>query len=84
MVKVKIDKEKYPTTIDISRSNAKFYGWFSLNGKRAGTVWRMSEVYVANEDFDRKRHSKDNRPKQFKAANLKELARVIENGFSVM
>lgn len=83
MLKVKIDKEKCPTT-DFGRSNAKFYGWFSLNGKRAGIVWRMSEVYVTNEDFDRKRHSKDNRPKQFKAANLKDLICVIENGFSVM
>lgn len=84
MVKVKIDKEKYSTTTDIGRSNSKFYGWFSVNGKREGTVWRFPDRYVANEDFDCKRHSKDNRPKQFKGANLKELASVIETEFSVM
>lgn len=84
MVKVKIDKENQPTTTDFGRSNAKFYGWFSVNGKREGTVWCFPDYYVANEDFDRKRHFRDNRPKQFNGANLKELASVIETEFGVM
>lgn len=60
-------------------SNAKFYGFGYADGKRIGTVWKFNGgYYVFNEDFDRKVHGKDNRPKQCKGKTLAVLKQSIK------
>ena len=73
-MKVKFEKEKYPSTPEIGWSNAKFYAFCIVDGKRYGTTWRFNDgKYVINQDFDRRIHSRENRPKQIVGNTLAEL-----------
>lgn len=63
-------------------SPARFYGFGYADGKRIGTVWKFNDGhYVFNEDFDRKVHSKDNRPKQCKGRTLAVLKQSMKEVF---
>ena len=77
---VKIEKEKYHTIQEVGWSNADFYGYGIVNGKRMGTVWKFKEdgSYIFNEDFDRKVHSAARRPQRVKGMTLRELKENIE------
>ena len=65
-----------------SMLGTKFYGWASVNGKRIGTVWKKYKGgYYCNEDFDSNRHSRKNRPRQFRGQTLAELKNNIDSRF---
>lgn len=80
-MKVRIEKERHHTISDFGYSNARFYGYCTIDGKRIGTVWRFNDgAYVMNEDFNSRVHTKDNRPKQYKATNIGALRVAISEG----
>lgn len=73
-MKIKFEKEKFSTVKDFGHSNAKFYGYCIIDGKRYGTTWKFNDgKYVVNQDFDRQVHNANNRPKQFVAETISEL-----------
>ena len=78
--KVTIKKTK-DLVADFGNCNAKWHGFAFVDGKRLGTVWRFKDDgrYVCNEDLDSRRHSRENRPMQFKGRTLAELKLDIAN-----
>lgn len=81
MMKVTIKKETFSLVPEFGVSNAKFYGYCFVDNKRFGTVWKFKDDgrYIVNQDFDRKAHSKDNRPLQVKGNTLAELKKNLVN-----
>lgn len=73
-MKVKFEKEKFSTVKDFGHSNAKFYAYCIVDGKRYGTTWKFNDgKYVINQDFNTRIHSRENRPKQIVGNTLAEL-----------
>lgn len=83
MANITIKKEKFSTVAPIGYSNADFYGWAFNDCKRIGTVWvfKNEGKYVFNEDFDRDRHSRENRTVQCSGKTLKALKSEIAERF---
>lgn len=75
-----ITVKKSNSLVDIpGSSNAKFYGFGYADRKRIGTVWKFNDgYYVFNEDFNRRFHSRDNRPKQCKGRTLAVLKQSMK------
>ena len=85
MVTVKKESRSLVSEIP-GTSNHKFHGYAFVDNKRIGTVWKVNtycseHVYVCNEDFDGNRHSKENRPRQFKGRTLADLKKDIDSRF---
>lgn len=85
---IRIEKEKWQPVSNFGTSNAKFYGYCFVNGKRFGCVYKFKNddyinpgVYVCNQDFNPCVHSKDNRPLQIKGKTLGELRENISKCF---
>lgn len=83
MATVRIEKEKHSLVKDIQgTSNAKFYGWVFVDGKRVGTVWVFNDGrYAMNEDFNSRKHSRENRPIQLIANSISGLKNRIREEF---
>ena len=83
MANITIEKEKFSTVAPIGYSNADFYGWAFNDCKRIGTVWKFKNEgrYVFSEDFDRNRHSRENRPVQCNGKTLKALKNAMAEVF---
>ena len=78
-MKIKFEKLSYPAPELPGKSNAKFYSYCMIDGKRFGTVWKFNDGnYVLNEDFDTRKHDKDNRPIQIVAPTLNALRERIK------
>jgi len=59
----------------------KWHGFAYVDSKRIGTVWRFRDRYICNEDFDSRKHSRENRPMQFKGRTLADLKADIAARF---
>lgn len=83
MANITIKKETFSTVAPIGHSNADFYGWAFDGCKRIGTVWKFKNEgrYVFNEDFDRGKHSRENRPVQCSGKTLKALKAAMAEVF---
>lgn len=82
-MKIKFEKDKFSASIP-GTSNAVFYAYAIIDGKRRGTVWNFKDDgrYAFNEDFDRRKHDKENRPVQVVRPTLAELRKGIESTIS--
>lgn len=92
-MKVTIEKEKYPSIMDnlADTNNADFYGWLYVDKKRCGVVWkyRKDGRYSFVEDFDRRKHSKENHPawiieKTISTLKTSVMEYYLNNGNEVM
>lgn len=54
--------------------NCSFYGYATVDGKRMGNVTKFNDGgYSYGQDFDKRIHSRENRPFRASAKTLKEL-----------
>lgn len=76
-------KKSQSLVSEVGVSNAKWHGFAYVDGKRLGTVWRFKDDgrYVCNEDFDSRKHSRENRPMQFRGQTLAALKSDIAARF---
>ena len=79
-MKIKFEKPTY-NECEIGTSNASFYAYCFIDNERYGTVWKFKDDgrYVLNEDYNRLKHDKQNRPNQIVAPTLNELRERIKS-----
>ncbi len=81
-MKVTIKKTTNYNSFPAGSGNCKWHGFAYVVAKRLGTVWRFNDgSYICNEDFDIRRHSRENRPIQFNGNTLAALKADIATKF---
>ena len=61
--------------------NGSFYGYATIDGKRMGNIAKFNDGgYAYGQDFDKRVHSRENRPFRASAKTLRELkAKLTEH-----
>ena len=67
---IRIEKDSFSPTCSLDRD---WYGWAFADGKRIGVIWHPKGEYRFVEDFDRRKHSRENRPRSIRANSIREL-----------
>ena len=65
-MKIRIECDRFANDPD-------WYGWAFAGARRIGVIWRDRAGYRFIEDFDRRKHSRENRPRSIGANSIREL-----------